>query len=188
LGKYGAFLACNNYPDCNYKKALMKLEGEAEQDNIPLDNSRELGTNADGVMVYLNRGPYGWYVQLGKALDKKTKPKRCQLPANMKPDEVTLAFADYLLKMPIEFGIHPDTGEKIMLGIGRFGPYLKYQDAFYSISRAFNAFALTMEQAQMILSKPKKPKAAKEPVAPKKASSKAKTTKTTKTKAPAKKS
>jgi DNA topoisomerase-1 len=72
LGKYGAFLACSNYPDCTYKKTVSKTEEGSEEGSVPsVDNTKELGTDPNGQMIYLKKGPYGWYVQLGEVVSKK---------------------------------------------------------------------------------------------------------------------
>ena len=63
LGKFGAFLACNNYPTCTYKKQISKTTDQsADEDSLgvnPADNNRELGADKDGTMVTLRKGPYG---------------------------------------------------------------------------------------------------------------------------------
>ena len=110
-------------------------------------------------MITLRRGPYGPYVQLGPPAEaappvaepvveapaadgKKTKkkkkpaavkPKRAPVPRTMDVADVDLQRAIALLGLPREVGLHPDTGEMIKAGIGRFGPFLVHQGKFKSI-------------------------------------------------------
>ena len=155
LGKYGAFLACSNYPDCTYKKTVSKTE-EGGEEGIQVDNTKELGLDPTGQMVYLKKGPYGWYVQLGEAVSKKDKPKRSQLPDGTKPEELTLEVALKLLNLPMLLGKHPESGEEIHMGIGKYGPYVKYMGKFTSIPKAIDPFSITLAEAvEIIASKPK---------------------------------
>lgn len=157
LGKYGSFLACSNYPECNYKKTISKNE-EGEESSTPIeDNNRELGQNKDGISVFLRKGPYGWYVQLGQANSKTDKPKRVQLPAGVKPESVELGLALNLLNLPMVIGRHSETDDEICIGIGKFGPYIKYQNKFTSIPKSFDLFSINASEAEgIIASKTKK--------------------------------
>jgi DNA topoisomerase-1 len=160
LGKYGSFLACNNYPDCTYKKTNYKNEDSGESGIT--DNIKELGKDKNDQIVYLKKGPYGWYVQLGDVVSKKEKPKRCQLPADVKPEEVTLELAIKLLSLPLMVGKHSQTNEDILMGIGKYGPYLKYQNQFTSIPKSVEPFSIRLEEAEEIIaSKPQKQKSTK---------------------------
>ncbi len=66
---------------------------------------------------------------------KPPKPKRQGLPKGMAIEDVTLESALSLLALPREVGIHPETGEMIQAGIGRFGPFLLHQKTFTSIRK-----------------------------------------------------
>lgn len=157
LGKYGSFLACSNYPKCNYKKTVSKSE-EGEESSMAIeDNNRELGQNKDGISIYLKKGPYGWYVQLGQADSKADKPKRVQLPDGVKPESVELSLALNLLNLPMIIGKHSETDDEICIGIGKFGPYIKYQNKFTSIPKSFDLFSISTSEAEgIIASKTKK--------------------------------
>jgi DNA topoisomerase-1 len=161
LGKYGAFLSCNNYPDCNFKRQISKNESdtsEGSQIDGLNDNTKNLGVDKNGEQIYLKKGPYGWYVQVGEKKDKEKKPKRSSIPSGITPDKVDLDIALNLLNLPLKIGDHPSTGEEITMGIGRFGPYLKYQGKFTSISKNIDPFSVDLDQAvQIIANKKVKP-------------------------------
>lgn len=166
LGKFGAFLACTNYPDCTYKKQISKaMDDGSEQDNKAAsfaDNKKELGSDSNGLPVMIKKGPYGWYVQLGEDSSGKIKPKRAPLLAGMNPETVTLESALKLVSLPLNIGVHPVSGEKISIGIGRFGPYIKYQDKFTSIPKNMDPFEISIDQAiTLIEQKAQKPPKAK---------------------------
>ena len=152
LGKYGAFLACSNYPDCTYKKTVSKTEEGGEEGSITqVDNTKELGLDPSGQMVYLKKGPYGWYVQLGEVVSKKEKPKRSQLPDGVKPEDLTLEVAVKLLNLPMLLGKHSESGEEIHMGIGKYGPYVKYMGKFTSIPKAIDPFSVSLAEAEEII-------------------------------------
>ncbi len=159
LGKFGAFLACNNYPTCTYKKQISKSTDQGSDDDIavanPADLNKELGLDNNGTMVTLKKGPYGWYVQLGEATaskDKKAaKPKRSTIPPTITPDTMTLDIALKLLNLPILVGSNLKSGEEVFMGIGRFGPYLKHQNSFTSIPKNIDPFSIDIEQATLLI-------------------------------------
>lgn len=149
LGKFGAFLACSNYPECNFKKQITAAGGD-NNDSIVGEN-KLLGVSKDGLNVFLKRGPYGFYVQFGEQNSKKDKPKRASLPANILPQEATLEIALRLLELPMRLCDYPGSQEEVILGIGRFGPYLKYLDRFISIPKRYDPFTLTSEMIVEII-------------------------------------
>lgn len=151
LGKYGAFLACSNYPDCTFKKQISKSDGESDEGQTFTDNTKELGNNSVGDLIYLKKGPYGWYVQQGENKSKKEKPKRSPVPAGIKLETLDLEKALKLLDLPLNVGKHFETGEEILMGIGKFGPYLKYQNKFTSIPKNIDPFSVDITEAIEII-------------------------------------
>ncbi|MDR1828840.1 MAG: type I DNA topoisomerase, partial [Methylobacteriaceae bacterium] len=128
LGKYGAFVGCSNYPDCNFTRQLSTGETR-DAGETPAGNT-ELGTDPEtNLAVSLRDGRFGPFVQLGN--DKK--PKRASLPKGMKPEQVTLEIALKLLSLPREVARHPETGEPIRAGIGRYGPYLQHGKTYANL-------------------------------------------------------
>ena len=121
-GKYGAFIGCGNYPECNYTRQLSQ---SADGDAASLDG-KILGYNDDGLAVTLRTGRFGPYIQLGEA-EGDEKPKRSSIPKGI--DAATLDFekAMQLLSLPREVGVHPDEGGVITAGLGRFGPFIVHE-------------------------------------------------------------
>ena len=100
----------------------------------------------------MKKGPYGWYLQAGETVkDKKVKPKRATIPPGISPANVDLNMALKLLNLPMLVGDHPESGEEILLGIGRFGPYLKHKDKFTSIPKNIDPFTIDVSQAVAII-------------------------------------
>ena len=130
LGKYGAFMGCSNYPECKYTRELVvTARGEADKGMV---GDKHLGDDPENKSpIYLRTGPYGPYVQRGAPEEKK--PKRSSLLKDMIPAEVDLKAALKLLELPRDIAPHPETGDMIQAGLGRFGPYLKYQGFFTSL-------------------------------------------------------
>jgi DNA topoisomerase-1 len=148
LSRYGSFISCTNYPECKYKRSL---SGESQDDATA---RVELGEYPDTKQaVLLLRGPYGHYVQLGEVIEgEKIKPKRVSWPKEMPLDQADLASALKLLALPRELGMHPETNKKVIVNIGRFGPYIGHDGKFKSIPRSDNIFEIELTRAVELLS------------------------------------
>lgn len=161
FGKFGAFIGCVNYPECKFTKPLEIAGGEDGDDKdaaAALANEPKiLGTDPDsGRSVSLRRGPYGPYVQIDPPEESKDKPKRQGIPKGVDIASMDLTAALKLLALPREVGIHPETGKKIEAGIGRFGPYLKHDNRFKSITKDDDVMSIGMNRAVELLAQPVK--------------------------------
>jgi len=148
LSRYGSFISCTDYPECKYKRSL---SGESQDD---ASTRVELGEHPETKqIVLLMRGPYGHYVQLGEVVEgEKKKPKRVSWPKEMPLEEADLPSALKLLALPRELGEHPETGKKVIVNIGRFGPYIGHDGKFKSIPRTDSIFDINMDRAVELLS------------------------------------
>jgi len=146
LGKRGNFIGCTTYPECDYTR---NLTGESDPGEI----RKELGNDpASGLPVLLLRGPYGYYIQLGEVeTGSKTKPKRISWPKELPPENADLAAATELLQLPKELGLHPESGKKIIVNIGRFGPYVGHDGKFKSIPKGDSVFTIQLDRAVALL-------------------------------------
>ncbi len=153
LARNGAFIGCQNYPECRFTRPLQVMSAEALTQAAAYP--RGLGDDpASGLPVSLRQGPYGIYVQLGE-VEEDTKPKRVSLPKGEAPADLTLERALGLLALPREIGRHPDNGETITAGIGRFGPYLKLGNAYKSLTADEDILAIGMNRALELLANAK---------------------------------
>ena len=146
LGKRGNFIGCTAYPECDYTRNLANTvdAGEAR---------KELGDDpVSGLPVLLLRGPFGYYVQLGEAeVGAKVKPKRISWPKELPPEDADLAAATKVLQLPKDLGLHPESGKKVIVNIGRFGPYIGHDGKFKSIPRTDSVFTIQLERAVELL-------------------------------------
>lgn len=151
LGRFGAFIGCTDYPECKYTQKIGESQDEAEEASTTAEEyPKALGQDPETKLeITLRKGPYGFYVQLGEAKGKG-KPKRASLSKDVSPQSVTLEKAVDLLALPKELGKHPETGEMLTLGIGRYGPYVKYGKAYASIKKD-NILEVTLERAVDII-------------------------------------
>jgi DNA topoisomerase-1 len=150
LGRFGAFIGCSNYPECRYTRAFgIDSEGETGGTDTVLGNDP-----VSGLSVSLKKGPYGHYIQLGEG-ENGAKPKRVALLRSMKPSDVDLDTALRLLALPRELGRHPETGEPISAGIGRFGAYLKHGAAFASLGADDDVLTIGLNRAVTLLAEAK---------------------------------
>jgi DNA topoisomerase-1 len=156
LGKFGAFVGCSNYPECRFTKKLAVAGDDDAAETALALGPIELGTDpASGLPVTLRKGPYGPYIQLGEAAPKQEKPKRVSLPKDVSPTDVTLDVACGLLALPREVGKHPDTGNPVSAGIGRFGPYVEHDKKYASIPADENVLTVGLNRAVDLLANAK---------------------------------
>ena len=149
LGKFGAFIGCSNYPECRFTRQLVTSSDDpASEEGVVGD--RHLGDDqASGLPVYIRNGPYGPYVQLGDPETKK--PKRSSLPKGTSAGGVDLETALKLLSLPRDVGAHPESGDMIQAGLGRYGPYLKYQGSFTSLKDGDDLLEIGLNRAVDLL-------------------------------------
>ncbi len=94
--------------------------------------ARELGHDPEtGAVVSVRIGRYGPYAQIGTK-DDEEKPKFASLRPDQKLDSMTLEEALALFELPRVLG-KTEKGEEVVVGIGRFGPYIRYGDKFVSL-------------------------------------------------------
>jgi DNA topoisomerase-1 len=156
LGKFGAFIGCSNYPECRFTRKLGIVDAEADAlSGANLEGPKLLGMDPEsGKPVTLRNGPYGLYVQLGEA-EGKEKPKRQSLLKGMTPDDVSLEKALALLSLPRELGAHPDDGQPVIAGVGRFGPYVKHGSKYKTIPADESVLEVGMNRAVALLAEAK---------------------------------
>jgi DNA topoisomerase I len=148
LSRFGTFIGCTGFdatPQCDYKRNLTD-EGV---NNEP----KPIGVHPSGETIYLLNGPYGPYLQLG-LVDKnaKNKPKRVSIPKDIPLTSVDVDIALNLMALPRELGLHPTTHKKVIVNIGRFGPYINHDGKFKSIPRSDSIFSITLDRAVELLS------------------------------------
>jgi len=98
--------------------------------------------------IYVRMGRFGPFVQLGSK-DDEEKPKFAALRQGQTMSSVTLEDALQLLSLPRELGDTKD-GEKIIVGVGRFGPYIKINTSYISIGTE-DPYTITLEKAHEII-------------------------------------
>jgi DNA topoisomerase I len=149
-GKYGAFIGCGNYPECNYTRQLTQ---NADGDAAALDG-KILGYDDNGAAVALRTGRFGPYVQLGEA-EGDEKPKRASIPRGV--DAATLDFerAMQLLSLPRDVGEHPDEGGMITASLGRFGPFILHEKdgvkTYVNLESAEDVFTIGLNRAVTLI-------------------------------------
>ncbi|MDZ7627290.1 MAG: type I DNA topoisomerase [Parvularculaceae bacterium] len=146
-GKFGAFIGCTNYPDCNYRRQLSASEGDADQ------GDKVLGVDpASALQVFLRVGRFGPYIQLGEQeKGSEEKPKRAGLPKNWKPEDITLEQALMLLALPRQVGPHPQDGQMIEAGLGRFGPYVRHEKTWANLPAIEDVFEVGLNRAVALI-------------------------------------
>lgn len=101
----------------------------------------------EGAPVFLLHGPFGYYLQLGEVVEDGPKPKRVSLPKNLEPENVKIELALELLKLPRTVGKHPETGNVVKAGIGRFGPYVLHNKVYASIPKDKDVLTIGLDDA-----------------------------------------
>ncbi|MBC7159953.1 MAG: topoisomerase DNA-binding C4 zinc finger domain-containing protein, partial [Porphyrobacter sp.] len=140
-GRFGAFIACANYPECTFRR---RFGQPGDEDGAPEDEI--MGTDpATGLKVERKVGRFGPYVQLGEGKDAK----RASIPKDL-PD-FDLEWALKLLSLPRVIGPHPETGEPIEASIGRYGPYLRHDGKYARLASTRDVFETGMNAAVTLL-------------------------------------
>jgi len=149
IGKFGPYLRrgedTRSIPDEIYlgDLTLDKI------DEIFIEKTKEdepLGSDPkSGELIWIKKGPYGHYVQLGETKTRKGIPKNYAL------SDVNLDYALKLLSLPREIGIHSETKEMITADYGRYGPYIKCGKQNASLRGVETPLDISLEKAIELL-------------------------------------
>lgn len=136
-GRFGAFIACSNYPECKFTRKFAQPGGSADG-----GEDGEIGQHPDtGEMISRKVGRFGPYIQLGEGKEAK----RSSIPKDI--PELDLDWAVRLLSLPRAVGNHPETGELITASIGRYGPYLAHNGKYAKLRSTAEVFETGMNAA-----------------------------------------
>ena len=153
-GRYGAFIGCSNYPDCNYTRQLSAI---ADGEDPEASGDKVLGSDPKtGLDVWLKVGRFGPYFQLGEQeKGSKEKPKRAGLPKTWDVKDADLEKALMLLSLPREVGAHPEDGEMIEAGLGRYGPFVKHGKTYANLQNIEEVFEVGLNRAVTLIAEKK---------------------------------
>src|SRR6201746_348456 len=145
-GKFGAFVGCSNSPECRHTRPLA-ADGKASADRVL---GKDPETDLD---VTVKAGRFGPYIQLGEQKDyaEGEKPRPAGIPKNMSPSDIELDRALKLLSLPREIGRHPESGEPITAGIGRFGPFVRHEKTYASLEAGDEVFDIGLNRAVTLI-------------------------------------
>ncbi len=148
VGRFGPFLEKQN----NGERVTAGLPDDLAPADITNETAERLieekqrGPKAlgmhpdDGVPIYVLRGPFGPYLQLGDVTEEQPKPKRSSIPNNHDPDALDLDTALRLLELPRRIGHHPEDGKVVNVGMGRFGPYVLHAKKYGNFDKKTHTF------------------------------------------------
>ena len=139
-GRFGAFIACSNYPECNFRRKFGQPGADGGGDDEGMGKDPETGLE-----VQRKTGRFGPYVQLGDGKEAK----RASIPKDL-PD-FDFEWALKLLALPREIGTHPETGAVITASIGRYGPYLAHNGQYAKLAGTRDVFETGMNAAVSLL-------------------------------------
>ena len=131
-----------------YKDFHPKI-ADVEENADRANGERILGVDPkSGKNVLVRIGRFGPMVQIGEQ-DDEDKPIFASLMASQNIATITLEEALELFKIP--FDLKEFEGQTVTIGVGRFGPYVKWGEAFISIPRGEDPLSITQERAEEII-------------------------------------
>ncbi len=113
---------------------------------------RELGNDPEsGKKISVRIGRYGPFVQIGESQENEEdeKPRYASLRAGQMIETITLAEALDLFKLP--FQLEDYQGKELSVGVGRFGPYIKWGESFISLPKGEDPLSVNLDRAIEII-------------------------------------
>lgn len=140
-GRFGAFVACSNYPECKFTRKFGQPGSEGDAGS---NGPEVLGQHPEtGQDISRKSGRFGPYVEMGEGKEAK----RASIPKDIPGEEFGLDWAVKLLDLPRTIGDHPETGKPITASIGRYGPYLAHDGKYGRLQSTRDVFETGMNAA-----------------------------------------
>ena len=140
-----------------YKEFEPKIESIIHTKNEYKVGERVLGNDpASGKPVSVKIGRFGPIVQIGSASDEE-KPRFAQMKPGQTLETITLEEALGLFSLPRTLGEHD--GSTVSIGAGRFGPYIKYGNAYVTLPKTHDPLTVTLEEAVVLIEEKQKAEA-----------------------------
>jgi DNA topoisomerase-1 len=137
-GRFGAFVACSNYPECKFTRRFGQGGEEGGGDAGPEILGQHPETGED---ITHKSGRFGPYIEMGEG----KAAKRSSIPKDA--GELDLDLAVRLLSLPRTIGPHPESGKPITASIGRYGPYLAHDGKYAKLGSTAEVFETGMNAA-----------------------------------------
>ncbi|MEK7788908.1 MAG: type I DNA topoisomerase [Planctomycetota bacterium] len=139
-----------------FYKPFHKTVADTAETSARQSGERVLGKDpVTGKQVIVRLGKFGPIVQIGHQ-DDEEKPRYASLRKDQRMDTITFEQAMELFKLPRNLGTHES--DEVIVNIGRFGPYIKYQDGYVSIPKDEDPNTISLERVKEILNGPRLPK------------------------------
>lgn len=130
---------------------FIKLVEDATENAKRVTGEKELGTDPkSGRPVIARIGRYGPMVQIGTK-DDEDKPKFAKLQEGQHINTITLKEAMELFKLPRTIGELEE--KEVVVSIGRFGPYIRHDNKFYSLPKEDDPYHVKLDRALVIIEK-----------------------------------
>lgn len=143
-----------------YKEFHPKVEQTAQLDRTAVNAARVLGQDPKtGQPVIVRLGKYGPLVQIGDGDDGTTPPQYASLQHDQRMETMTLEAALDLFKFPRTLDNFEDA--PLIVSKGRYGPYVRHQDKFYSLGKEDDPLTIDADRAIAIIQAKRQADAAK---------------------------
>ncbi|GAB3737461.1 type I DNA topoisomerase [Hymenobacter agri] len=133
-----------------YDKFHATVEAGQDIERSTVSGARELGVHPEtGERISARLGKYGPYVALGDTTDPDVKPAYANLRKGQFIESITLEDALELFKLPRNVGDFED--KAMTANLGRFGPYVRHDSKFYSLTKEQDPHTITAEEAVALI-------------------------------------
>jgi len=149
IGRFGPMVQIGHTDDVD-KPRFSSLRKDQRLDSITLEEALELFKlprvvgDYEGSEVVVSIGRFGPYI--------KYKEEYTSLPRTDDPYSISIDRCIEILKMPrLPRAVGQFEGEELSVAKGRFGPFIKFKEGFYSLAKTDDPFAITLERAVEII-------------------------------------
>ena len=141
LSKFGFFLGCSCYPDCNYRRTLFIQAKDSNSNIMYLLEEKDL-------RISLKKGPYGMYLQ--KDVNGQKNRKIVSVPSYIQTMSLNPTIIKQIINLPKCLGFSDDLQGEVFIKIGKYGLYLECNNKFYSL-KSLDKINITMKEAENLI-------------------------------------